>query len=170
MALTGFARACSLRSGGIEKIELVEASAIDSATYDSATDTFSSVKLAQGTNMAAYQFDEDGAEYREVHRRTNGSYSVEHHLSLSLGRFDGSSRRAVREIATASECGLVAFVTTIGGDRFMVGYSKELGAERPLRLSSGAGTTGSRPAEGTLREIELSSVDVASAREVGSVE
>ncbi len=170
MALTGFARACSLRSGGIEKIELVEASAIVSAQYESSTDSFTSIKLAEGAKVAQYEFDEDGAEYSEVHRRTNSSYSVEHRLSFSLGRFDGSSRQAVKEIAAASECGIVAIIKTIGGNRFLVGYSHELGSERALRLSSGSGTTGTKPSDGTLREINLTSVDVASAREVGSVE
>ena len=164
MALSGFARACAKRNGGIEKIGLLRAADIALVEYNASGDLFTSLSLTTGAAIAVYQFDEDSAEYSEVHRRTDGSYSVEHRLSMSLGRFDSSSREAVEEIALTSECGVVAVVRTCSGEEFVVGYSQEFGAERPLRLLSSEATTGAKPSDATCRKLTLGSLDTASAR------
>lgn len=164
MALSGFARACARRSGGIEKIGLLRAADILSADYDASADAFISLSLAESAAVAIYEFDEDSAEYREIQRRTDGSYSVEHRLAMSLGRFDGRSREAIEEIALSSECGVVAVVRVGSGEEFLVGYSYEFGGERPLRLLTSEATTGAKPSDATRREVVLGSVDTSTAR------
>lgn len=164
MALSGFARACARRSGGIEKIGLLHSSDIVSVGYDAQADAFTALTLAPQAAVEVYEFDEDSAEYSEAHRRTNGSYSVEHRLTMALGRFDSRSREAVEEIALSSECGVVAVVRVTSGEEFLVGYSYEFGGERPLRLVAGEATTGAKPSDATRREITLGSVDTSSAR------
>ena len=167
MALNGFARACARRSGGIEKIGLLRVTDILSVGYDAVADAFTKLTLAPNAGVAIYEFDEDSAEYNEIHRRTDGSYSVEHQLSMSLGRFDSRSREAIEEIALSSECGLVAVVRVGSGEEFLVGYSYEFGAERPLRLVSSESVTGGKPSDATRRDVKLGSVDTSSARLLG---
>lgn len=166
MALTGFTKRCARRSGGIRTIVLMEADKV-TAVYDAATDGYTSASAPEG-NRAAYSFNEDEAQLRETVSVASGSLSVTHELSFSLARMDAASRKAVEEMATASYCGLVALVTTNNGERLLVGYSPQFGAERPLRVSKCVGMSGQKLSDPTSESVTLVSTDTQKARSVAA--
>ena len=164
MALTGYMQSSLGRRGGIRLLSFVEASAVTEVVYDAATDSFSSVILADGASWADYEFQEDGASLVERTTVAGNSITVVHELSLILPRMDDNSGRALRSLLEASPTGLIAVVGTNGGDSLLVGYSLEFGSERPLRVNSAVSRSGQKPSDGAGRTVVLVSTDTAPAR------
>ena len=78
MALTGYKRLCSRRSGGIRQVALIEAGKITAATYHADTDSYTAIALAAGAKFARYEFREDEARLAEKMSISKGSLVVEH--------------------------------------------------------------------------------------------
>lgn len=163
MKLAGFKRSENKRSGGISSLYLVCAEDFTAAEYCRATDSFVSVTLPSDTSFVAYDFKEDCGVFTEDVKCTEQGTRVSHKLSFFLPQMD-SAAAAISELLNRADEGLVALFTTNCGESFIVGYSVEFAAERPLRIVSISGTTGRRYADETGYEIVLACDDTHSAR------
>ncbi len=155
---------CGKRSGGVKSIRLAERNDITAVAYDESCDAYTGITLASGKSPATYSFGEEQATYRETTNLDNGVRIVTHSLRFSLDKLDADAREALCEIATASLCGLVALVTTENNDTLLVGYSREMAGERPLRLAASDASTGTKQTDPGTVGLALESCDTAPAR------
>ncbi len=172
MSLTGFTQACTSRSSaGVKRIGFVSVNDITGITMDTSdTSAIAAITLASGASFKKYQFMEDECEYQENVSRENGATAVTQNLIYKLACLNADTRKAVEEIMTESECGLVA-VVEMKGRAIIVGYDADMAGERPLRISSTTGTTGKALTDATGEEITLTRTTTVKAHYyVGTVD
>jgi len=150
--------------GGIKKIALTPVCNIKSTTSDPSSGCYSSILLHDQANLAECSFAENAAAYREETDIRNGIPFVVHSLEFHTDKIDQESDRLIRQIASASYCGLAAIITTNENIRLIVGYSDEHLAERPLRLEKIFSDSGKKHTDGGYEAISLISRDTAKAR------
>ncbi|MDR2935862.1 MAG: hypothetical protein LBU80_00755 [Rikenellaceae bacterium] len=148
----------------MRSIRLTVRSDIVAIAYDESRDAYTSITLASGETPAIYTFGEEQATYRETINLDNGVRITTHTLAFSFDKMDADARKALCEIATASLCGLVAVVTTENNDTLLVGYSREMAGERPLRLAASDASTGAKQTDPGTVNLALESCDTAPAR------
>lgn len=163
MALSNYIKSMSRRNGGIRSVALIDQTEVASVTYSAPDKGYSEITLEEGCYFSKYDIREDEAEYREEISVSNGAFTVTHELKFMLDRMGNDSAPAIAAIAEASRNGILALVTTTNGDSYLLGYSSELGKERPLRMSAAAGTTGRQLSDGTSEVITLRSEDITKA-------
>jgi hypothetical protein len=156
MQLSGLNRPSAKPKGGVETVELIAASDFTGAVYNPQTDCFTSVNTS--APMACYVFREDGCTYNE-HRVGTRHRLVQHTLSMEFTATDEACR-ALSELASVAEGGLVAIVTTGSGEKLLVGYSHRFGGRFPLRIESHHSASGVIPADSPTQTIVLMSEDV----------
>ncbi len=163
MSFTGFQKTCGKRTAGVVKIGLIDASDISSVIFSSSDDTISAVTLNTGVNFARFEFDEDECEFQENGSRENNVISFEQNLIFKMSSMNSQTREAVEEIAEASYCGLVALVV-MAGRAMLVGWDKDMGSERPLKMASSTGTTGKALSDASGEEITISRTSTMKAQ------
>lgn len=165
MALSGYSKRYSdRRNGGIQTLALIRVSDFQSATYEPATHEFTAITLQQGAHFIKYDFREDEAEYQETIAITQGAVVVTHELKFLLDKMGNIPSGVIDELIGHSYGGLIAVLRTFNQDVFLVGYSPELGKERPLRVGAVHATTGKRFRDATGETVTLLSEDAAKAR------
>lgn len=163
MELSGFESRESKTVGGVSKIELVGVGSIEKVVLSPQKELCREVRLKEGAGFVRYSFREDQATYTQKSVSHQPVVLVEHTLWMFLERVDSDSIRAVRELAEASQEGLLALVTLATGERLLVGYSRHLGCEQPLRVVKMESESGESPKERSGVRVVLSSVDCAGA-------
>ena len=147
--------------GGIRRIQLIPAAAVEGAAYDSEKDLFS--EFTTGTPPVEFAFSEDEACYVENVGFGRGRPLVHHQLRFSLPA-GTDSRRAVDELLQGNEDGYVAVVTFASGEVRLIGYSLRFGGAFPLRMTGCDGSSESAQGQYPHIDIELASVDTEFAR------
>jgi hypothetical protein len=141
------------------------------AAGDTAEETLSALSLYEGAEFAAFEFGDDGAQYRETLSCTRGVTHVRHRLSFTLFGNPADISRAVSQLAALAAEGVVAIVQTNSGEAIAAGYSKRLGVERALRLSQTTLSTGRTVADEASATVVLESEDhAASMTYTGSIQ
>lgn len=153
--LTGFKKTCYKSSGGVLTIFLAEREKFKSATLDAESEAYSAITMETGGIFVKYEFAEDEAEFKEELKYENGSVSVVKSIIFKIPNMNGTSRKAVSEIADASFCGMVSVVKTPNQEAFVVGYGEDVKLERPLRISQSSGTTGKKMGDARGEEVTL---------------
>lgn len=155
---------CGKVIGGVKSVALIERSGLGSFDLDPADNSYSGVSINARGGFTLLRFAEGAARYDEVCRRENGTVAVTHSIEFVMDKMDRESYGLLREIASASLCGLVAVITTAGGSSFVVGYSEELLDERPLRLYEAESSSGEKYTDNSGVTIRLRSKDISKAR------
>ena len=163
MALTaGFTKSCTAKTSGVKNVHLVDEADLTSFTLTG--DDYSAVVMVGGKVFKKYEFDSGEAESKETTNLVNGNSEVIHELQFFLGRMSSASRKSVQEIIDASNCGMIAIMTDNNGIKWAIGYSENFLKEEPLRLTSGAHTTGKAKTDVSGRDVILTSSDNELAR------
>jgi hypothetical protein len=143
MALTaGLAKDCNPNSGGIQRIALANVADIDTISLDSGTSSFiDSIAMISTKTFFEFEAEQDSVEWRENGELVNGSLKYTEEIEMFFRKQNATTAAALREIGE-NLCGMVAAVKTTNGETFIVGWSENLGLERPLKLASDASTSG----------------------------
>jgi hypothetical protein len=140
MALTaGLAKDCNPNSGGIQRIAL--ANVADITTISQTSGTIDTITMNGGAVFFEFQAEQDTVEWRENGELVNGSLKYTEEIEMFFRKQNATTAAALREIGE-NLCGMVAAVKTTNGETFIVGWSENLGLERPLKLASDASTSG----------------------------
>ena len=166
MALLGFVKGCSERSGGVSSLYLAKVTDVEAFTLGTAADItkFATVAMANGAFFQKYEFQRDTVEYKESSVRENGSYKVTKSLEFMLPKMDQNSRDVVEEIAVESNCGLIAIVVDNNGLSWVVGYTVKHKKDKPLELATGEATTGKALTDANGETVILTVEDTEKAR------
>ncbi len=156
--------ACGKTVSGVRSAALIERCRIREVVADPVSGLYREIRTDGDAAWAVCTFGEGRAVYTETLGIENGIPCVTHTLEFQTGRMDARSRELIAATTAASLCGIVAVVTAAEGHSFVVGYSEELGDERPLRLVSATGTTGKKPADLSGETVTLRSCDTSKAR------
>jgi hypothetical protein len=141
-SLTGYTQTCALQSGGVKKLHL--AIVADVASFTFATPDYSAATMVNTKVFKEYQFELDSFELKEDVTIENKCKKIVHSIVFFLAKLSSTLRAAVDEIATNSDCGLIAIAEDNNGNKWVLGYSENFLKVRPLYLKSGAGTTGKK--------------------------
>lgn len=165
MALNGYTKVCGKKPAGVYRIGLIDAKDITGATPGAdGVFTYTALTLATGTFFKKYEFQEGLAEYQENGEGSGGAIAVTKNVIFKTADMDAASQEAVQEIIDASYCGMVAVVQKPNGEAFIVGYGEDFKADRPLRLSASAGTTGRALTDEKGDEVTLTCIHTEKSR------
>lgn len=140
MALTaGLAKDCNPNSGGIQRIAL--ANVADITTISQTSGTIDTITMVATKVFYEFEAEQDSVEWRENGELVNGSLKYTEEIEMFFRKQNATTAAALREIGE-NLCGMVAAVKTTNGETFIVGWSENLGLERPLKLASDASTSG----------------------------
>ena len=135
----GLAKDCNPNSGGVQRIAL--ANAADVATISATAGVVDTITMGTSKVFYEYQAEQDTAEWRENGEQVNGSLKYTEEIEMFFRKQNATTVAAMKEIGE-NLCGMVAAVLTTNGETFIVGWSENLGLERPLKLASDASTSG----------------------------
>lgn len=160
----GYTHSCRKTTGGIKSIKIFERCELEDIVFNSATGTYGGIKLKEGYRPKTYIFKEGAAKFQESMHVENGCESVDHEIEFYLDMVDGGTTRCVEELTLASQCGIIAVVTTANDVSFLAGYSEELYDERPLKLREAEATSGYVHKDACGIKIKLGSRDISMSR------
>jgi len=140
MALTaGLAKDCNPNSGGIQRVALANVADIQSISQTGGT--INTISMNGTAVFFEFEAEQDSVEWRENGELVNGSLKYTEEIEMFFRKQNATTAAALREIGE-NLCGMVAAVKTTNGETFIVGWSENLGLERPLKLASDASTSG----------------------------
>jgi len=144
MALLGFVKGCTERSGGATALYLAEVKDVTAFTLGATVDAkkWATVAMKTGTFFKKYEFEKNTVEFKESTARENGSTKVTKTIEFMLPKMSQESRDTVEEIMIASNCGLVAIVEDNNSQKWVVGYTVKHKKDKPLELQTSEATTG----------------------------
>lgn len=139
----GLAKVCSARSGGLITLYLANVDDVSSFTLNATTGEYTAVTMASGKVFYKFAFKQDSGERKEDGAISDGgAFSVAHSVEVYIENLTQTIRNRMQDVADASACGMVAIVEDANNIKWVVGYSENFLKERPLKLSSNAGTSG----------------------------
>ncbi len=144
---------CAKHLGGVASIRLLPATQLESVEYDPRERRFLSLTPLKESEFVEVAFVENSASWEE---RVGSDGTVTHTLSFAIHGLQGDSVEQLRRLCCE---GVVAVVETTEGEKFLLGYSPECGAEYPLRLSEALLSGGSRREQRAYTSLILSSSD-----------
>lgn len=147
------------REGGIRRIALVRAAAIERAVYDPVAKAWREVRLLTGEAFVNLGLPADGASMIEKLTQERGLTAVSHTLTIPLEGLRPQENLALSALLSASPAGVVAMVETRDGQLYLIGYSTVFAAESALRIAAADGTTGRGFSDIPGRVITLRAVD-----------
>ena len=106
---------------------------------------------------------DDGSRLIETTTSDKGLITVNHHLDLVAERNDAEAWLDERFVERATRTGVVAIVTLNDSRSVVLGYSRHLGAEQPLRLHSLTLDAGLAPSDSPTATLSLCSTDASTA-------
>lgn len=166
MNLTQYKSHGAKNNGGVASIALVNAADILQIEYHYPTDSFKNLVLKAGKSSVACEFVEDQAQLSEEVSLDKGAMTVKHELAFTLDAIDAPAREFVAKLIQNRSSGVVAIVTTHDEQQFLVGYSRDFGCERPLKVVSAVASSKQLYAHKTDTTITLQSTDNALAKVV----
>ena len=158
MAISGFSSPQRRIRGGIVKIAMIEASQFRHVTENGQSE----FQVFSRSGWAEYDCREDSAVYTETTEIRDGTVRTEHTLEFALTGIDTASRLAAQQIL-ASQSGILAVVTTADSGMLLIGYSRLMQTECPLRPDSSTALSGAEPLDACRRTLRLRSVDCSPA-------
>ena len=141
MALADFNNACGANSGGIRRIAFLTQAEAELASVTVAAGEITALTLAMGDEFFEYDIEQDTGEWRENGEMVNGSLKYTEELEFYIRKNNTASRLAIENLVSEL-CGVVAIVEDSNGSIFLLGYSEQLGFDRPLKMSSEAAGSG----------------------------
>jgi len=141
MAITaGLAKDCAPNSGGIQRIALANVDQITTISAD-VNDVIDTITMGTSNVFYEFQAEQDTVEWRENGEQVNGSLKYTEEIEMFFRKQNATTVAAMKELGE-NLCGMVAAILTTNGETFIVGWSENLGLERPLKLASDASTSG----------------------------
>ena len=119
--------------GGLRRVWLIPVEELREVTF--AEGGALSLLLGEGISPIEVPLLEEQSLYEEECTLREGCPSVEHRLALALDRFEVEPSD-VEGLQRSLSHGVVALLETLGGEGFLAGWSRRLGKEAPLRLTS----------------------------------
>ncbi len=156
-SLAGYVRTCALQSGGMKK--LYAAIVADVTSFTLATAAYSTATMESGKVFVEYQFEPDSFELKENVTIENRCKKVVHSIEFYLAKMSATSRAALDELLSASDCGIIAICEDNNATKWVVGYSESFLKTRALELKSSAGTSGKKLTDQNGTTITLESED-----------
>lgn len=144
MAIADFSNVCEANSGGIRRIAFVSKDEFDSdgsITVAAGEISALSFTVASGISFHAYDIEQDSGEWRENGEMVNGSKKYTEELEFYIRKNNTASRLAIENLVN-EQCGVLAIVEDSNGTVFLLGYSSQLGSDRPLKMLSDVGGSG----------------------------
>lgn len=153
--LTGFSKKCGRVRAGVVQLLLIQTPDFTDATFDTSDpDAVAAVSFAKDSRFTPYEFSEDECQFEENFKTENGIHVVEQKITFKMPGMTPETRKAVQEISDASYCGLIGAVIRPDGN-LIVGYDKDFGKNRPLKLDTTTGTTGKALTDSAGEEVVL---------------
>ena len=142
MAITaGLAKDCNPNSGGIQRIALANVDQITTISAD-VNDVIDTITMASSAYLFyEFQAEQDTVEWRENGEQVNGSLKYTEEIEMFFRKQNATTVAAMKELGE-NLCGMIAAIRTTNGEDFIVGWSENLGLERPLKMASDASTSG----------------------------
>lgn len=138
MALAaGLSKDCNANSGGVKRIAIANAADVASVAY---TSNVAAVTMGTAKVFYEFEFEQDTAEWRENGELINGSLKYTQELEFFIRKNNDTNRTALAELG--NNCGYVVLMEDMNGTVYILGHSDALGAERPMKLSADATSTG----------------------------
>ncbi|MFI3331308.1 MAG: hypothetical protein R3Y38_05840 [Rikenellaceae bacterium] len=159
---------CGLESvnrnkGGVKSIKLIDSAKFISCEFCSDNLSISSYELEEGTEFCNISYYEDSAYFNQTFSLDRGFTKVKHELSFYVCDADESTNDFLQLMMFAKIKSLVALVTCNNSDTYLVGFSKEFLAERPLKFSSLETDTAYSPSSRPMTKVCLLSEDTRGA-------
>jgi hypothetical protein len=164
MALaTGLSKDCAANSGGIKRIIIADEASVASVTYNTAGTIVTGITMATGGTDAFYEFEfeQDTAEWRENGELVNGSLKYTQELEFFIRKNNDTNRTGLA--ALGNNCGFIVLIEDMNGTVYVLGHSNDLGAERPMKLSSDATASGKELTDLAGSTMTLTAMSVAKA-------
>lgn len=163
MSLSGYRKTTGIMKGGIEKIALAKVEWIEKAEFDCKDTVCTDIKMKDGYNFCQYEFCEGKAQYNEEIKYQDGIHAIKHFLSFSIPKTNSKSNDTIREILNSNITGLAAVILTSSDECLLIGISRKMGNEKPLRLVSVSASTGYEYSDDPIENILLQSEDIDKA-------
>lgn len=144
---------CTKNLGGLHSIALLRPEWILALEYSPERGGYTQMELAEGCESIPLLFGEGGGCWSES---ANASGEVTHRLECKLR---GAQPAALETLGKVARNGVVAVVTTLAGERYVVGYSPRAAAAYPLRPLLTESNSGSSRKEGASTRLVLTSTD-----------
>lgn len=144
---------CAKHLGGVESIRLLSAHDIKSIYYDPWQRAFSDLELRDESEFLEVHFAERTASLEE---RVGADGLVTHTLRFGMQGYHHEAAEVLRRLSVE---GMVAVVELAEGETLLVGYSPEVAADSPLRLSEARFDSGGSRTQRASTTFTLSSCD-----------
>lgn len=126
---------CDKRSGGIKNLYLFPASSVSSIEYDSTIGMYVDIKLNSYGRVSKFCFEQGEATFQEKAQSQDGAMVFAQTIEIDINGAIDETITAINELAAVSG-GIIAVVVDANSTQRLVGYSKVMGVESPLMLSS----------------------------------
>ncbi len=163
MALQGYKRQAGRRDGGIVRIAVAEADAVENVVFDFMTGNATGLTLTEGETFALFEFREDTARLVETVETTAYFPIVRRELSFQLERLDENERQTVARLVKATGRGFVVLAMNGCGTVLLLGYNRKLGDSFPMQIRSAVADTGYAPQDAACETVIFYNEDAEKA-------